>query len=37
MVMIDKLLWLCEFFELKNYELTSDEKRALSEFYNLAK
>lgn len=35
MALIEKLLFLCEFFGLKNYELTSDEKLAFNEFYNI--
>lgn len=35
MMLIDKLLFLCEFFGVKDYELTSDEEKALNEFYNI--
>ncbi len=33
--LIDRLYEVCEFYELKDYELSGDEKKALNEFYNL--
>jgi hypothetical protein len=33
-LLIEKLYGMCEFFNLKNYELTSAEMQALVEYYN---
>lgn len=33
--LIDKLGELCSFYDIPNWELTGDEKKALNEYYNL--
>lgn len=33
-MLIEQLYKMCEFFELKNYELTKEEERAMLDYYN---